>query len=180
MGTTTNYGWPTPVATDLVKDGWEAIKDLGDAIDTTAASSFASKVVQIVSASTTTVTSNSTNVLADTTLTATITPTSASNKVLVLVTQSGVTKSAANSNNGVNINLYRGATLISEIGRYVGFTNSTLLLSGLSATNSFLDTPATTSATTYKTQFRNDSNTASVTVQDGSARSTIVLMEVVA
>jgi hypothetical protein len=26
---------PTPVATDLVKDGWEAIKDLGDAIDTT-------------------------------------------------------------------------------------------------------------------------------------------------
>jgi hypothetical protein len=35
MGTTTNNGWPTPVATDLVKDGWEAIKDLGDAIDTT-------------------------------------------------------------------------------------------------------------------------------------------------
>jgi hypothetical protein len=35
MGTTTNNGWPTPVQTDLVKDGWEAIKDLGDAIDTT-------------------------------------------------------------------------------------------------------------------------------------------------
>jgi hypothetical protein len=35
MGTTANNNWPTPVATDLVKDGWEAIKDLGDAIDTT-------------------------------------------------------------------------------------------------------------------------------------------------
>jgi hypothetical protein len=35
MGTTTNNNWPTPVASDLVKDGWEAIKDLGDAIDTT-------------------------------------------------------------------------------------------------------------------------------------------------
>lgn len=35
MGTTANYSWPTPVATDLVKDGWEAIKDLGDAADTT-------------------------------------------------------------------------------------------------------------------------------------------------
>jgi hypothetical protein len=35
MGNTTNNNWPTPVATDLVKDGWEAIKDLGDAIDTT-------------------------------------------------------------------------------------------------------------------------------------------------
>jgi hypothetical protein len=35
MGNTANNNWPTPVATDLVKDGWEAIKDLGDAIDTT-------------------------------------------------------------------------------------------------------------------------------------------------
>ena len=35
MGTTANNNWPTPVASDLVKDGWEAIKDLGDAIDTT-------------------------------------------------------------------------------------------------------------------------------------------------
>jgi 4-hydroxy-3-methylbut-2-enyl diphosphate reductase IspH len=32
---TVNNNWPTPVQTDLVKDGWEAIKDLGDAIDTT-------------------------------------------------------------------------------------------------------------------------------------------------
>jgi hypothetical protein len=35
MGTTSNYSWPTPEATDLVKDGWDAIKDLGDAADTT-------------------------------------------------------------------------------------------------------------------------------------------------
>lgn len=35
MGSTANYSWPTPESTDLVKDGWEAIKDLGDAIDTT-------------------------------------------------------------------------------------------------------------------------------------------------
>lgn len=37
MGTTTNYGWPTPVSTDYVTDGWDAIKDLGDAIDTSLA-----------------------------------------------------------------------------------------------------------------------------------------------
>lgn len=37
MGTTPNFGWPVPEATDLVKDGWEAIADLGDAIDTTVA-----------------------------------------------------------------------------------------------------------------------------------------------
>jgi len=37
MAVTPNYGWPVPVATDFVKDGWEAISDLGNAIDTTVA-----------------------------------------------------------------------------------------------------------------------------------------------
>ena len=35
MATTPNYSWPTPDDTDLVKDGAEAIRDLGDAIDAT-------------------------------------------------------------------------------------------------------------------------------------------------
>ena len=35
MAVTPNYGWPIPVATDLVKDGYAAIADLGDAIDAT-------------------------------------------------------------------------------------------------------------------------------------------------
>ena len=33
MAVTPNYSWPVPVNTDLVKDGAEAIKDLGDAVD---------------------------------------------------------------------------------------------------------------------------------------------------
>jgi len=35
MAVTPNYSWPVPVDTDYVKDGAEAIKDLGDAIDAT-------------------------------------------------------------------------------------------------------------------------------------------------
>lgn len=35
MATTTNYGWETPDNTDLVRDGAEAIRDLGEAIDNT-------------------------------------------------------------------------------------------------------------------------------------------------
>jgi hypothetical protein len=35
MATTPNYGWPIPVATDYVKDGYANIADLGDAIDAT-------------------------------------------------------------------------------------------------------------------------------------------------
>lgn len=34
MATTTNNSWPIPVATDYVKDGWDAIADLGNGIDT--------------------------------------------------------------------------------------------------------------------------------------------------
>jgi hypothetical protein len=35
MATTTNYGWTTPNDTDLVKNGANAIRTLGSAIDTT-------------------------------------------------------------------------------------------------------------------------------------------------
>lgn len=35
MAVTPNYSWPIPVATDYVKDGWDAIADLGNAIDST-------------------------------------------------------------------------------------------------------------------------------------------------
>jgi hypothetical protein len=37
MAVTPNYSWPIPVATDYVKDGYDAIADLGNAIDTTVA-----------------------------------------------------------------------------------------------------------------------------------------------
>ena len=35
MATTTNYGWTTPADTDLVKNGANAIRTLGSAIDQT-------------------------------------------------------------------------------------------------------------------------------------------------
>lgn len=35
MATSPNYGWTEPNNTDYVKDGAEAMRDLGDAIDTT-------------------------------------------------------------------------------------------------------------------------------------------------
>lgn len=61
MGTTTNNGWPTPVATDLVKDGWEAIKDLGDAIDTTVGTYAPSGLIHINTTSVSAVSSQSFN-----------------------------------------------------------------------------------------------------------------------
>jgi hypothetical protein len=139
----------------------------------------AGSVLQVVQASTTTAVTNSTNTYTDTGLTATITPTSASSKILVLVSQACY-KSNGNINNGVNIKLFRGAT---DLGRTVyvqGFTGTTLELFA-SAAFEFLDSPATASAVTYKTQFANNVNAALSSVQpDSNGRSTITLMEIAA
>ena len=133
------------------------------------------KVLQVVEATSTTSTTNSTSTYADTTLTATITPSSASSKIAVFVSQNGCEKSAANSGNQIQLKLLRGATSLGEL--YALYTGTALLLSG-SITMSKLDSPATTSATTYKTQFNNPANAASAKVQADGATSTIILMEI--
>ena len=139
----------------------------------------AGKILQIVQGTTTTETRNSTNVLADTTLTADITPASTSNKVLVMVTQAGCSKNNANAGNQMVLKLLRAGSAILTFANNFGYTNSTLALTVGSASTVYLDSPATTSATTYKTQFSNGNNTASVGVQDtGGETSTITLMEI--
>lgn len=135
------------------------------------------KVVQIVTGSTTTEATNNTSTFADTGLTATITPTSASNAVLVFASQNGLAKSA-DSSSGVQLKLLRGSTGITDFARAIGYGNTPITYLG-GASIAYLDSPATTSAVTYKTQFANFNNTASVRVQaDSGARSSIVLVEV--
>jgi hypothetical protein len=137
-----------------------------------------SKVVQIVTATYSTETTNSTTTLADTGLTATITPTSASNKVLVMVVQNGVAKTSSNVSNACFIQLMRGASSILTIANYAAQTTVAAGNNVGSVACDFLDTPATTSATTYKTQFRNQINSSAVVTQEYNISSTIVLMEV--
>jgi len=136
--------------------------------------------VQVKNASTTTEASSSSVTFADTGLSVSITPTSASNKILIFVCQNGLSKSNADVNNALDINLFRGATNIAIVAQAASFTNSTLLVNGETAAQTYLDSPATTSATTYKTQFRNNGgNLASIKVQKDGALSTITVMEVV-
>ena len=135
------------------------------------------RVMQVVYGNTTTAVSSSTNTYVDTGLTATITPTDASSKILVFVSQP-CDKSAANANNYILLRLMRGATSVLEITRSGLFTGTTLVING-SESATYLDSPATTSATTYKTQFASGNNTAAVSVQPSSvAYATIVLMEI--
>jgi hypothetical protein len=135
------------------------------------------KVVQIVAANYSTVASVSSTTFTDTGLTATITPTSASNNILVFWSQGGLVKSAGGAANGVVLKLLRGATQIGYA-ENLGYTNSVLINTPGNASLTILDSPATTSATTYKSQFCNGTNGASVSVQSGSSNSTLVLMEV--
>ena len=133
------------------------------------------KVLQVVQGTTTTNASNSTTTMADTNLSASITPSAATSKVLVIVTQH-CEKTAGNAGNTIASRLMRGATEV-FINQYLLYTNSALINRGLQSF-SYLDSPSTTSATTYKTQFANDGNNAAVAVQSSNQMSTIILMEI--
>lgn len=135
------------------------------------------RILQVVQGTTTTITSNSTTTYADTTLTASITPQSATSKILVMVSHGSIFKSGGNAFNGVNLRLVRGATVISTFGAGVGYTGTALDLTS-SCSTVYLDSPATTSATTYKTQFANNFAAALAQVQTSSSMSTITLLEV--
>ena len=135
------------------------------------------KVLQVVQGTTTTQTSNSTNVFADTGLTATITPSAATSKILVIAMQGGTQKNNANQTNELLIKLLRGATQIGNT-VYGLYTNTTVINGGVPLIYQYLDSPNTTSATTYKTQYANNFNGAEVYVQAASSQSTIILMEI--
>jgi len=136
------------------------------------------KVLQVVMGTYSTQTSSSTSTYVDTGLSATITPTSTANKILVLLSQCANDKEGA-ADTGMDVQLLRGSTVISvcgyRAGRIVGNTASHFF--GTVSTN-YLDSPATTSATTYKSQFRSNSNVASVNTQYNNSMSTMILMEI--
>jgi hypothetical protein len=136
------------------------------------------RVLQVVNATTSTPSSNSTNTYADTGLTATITPSSTSSKVLVMVAQNGNSKNSGNSGNSIDLRIIRTSTDIGTIATASGF-NGTDERVDLQTISAFvLDNPASTSAITYKTQFRNNTNAASVSVQLNNGLSTIILAEI--
>lgn len=142
------------------------------------------KVLQVVQGTTSTSTTISTTTYTDTTLTATITPSATTSKILVLVMQNWC--NFANTSAAYSaIKLLRGSTDV-----YVSPTNfgmggtygntSTIVESRGMAVVNYLDSPASTSALTYKTQGRPENSTSgqNVIFQQGSNPSTIILLEI--
>ncbi len=136
-------------------------------------------VLQVVQASTSTETRSSANSFIDTTLTASITPSATSSKVLVTVFQNGCDKSAGSTDNKIELKLMRGSTTLIGFSNHAAYsTDAESMAIGTCGVN-YLDSPSTTSATTYKTQMKSPEGTANVGVQGtGSENSTIVLMEI--
>jgi len=144
------------------------------------------KVLQVVSATSTTATTITTDTMADTGITATITPTASNSKILVLIS-AAINIKRTNTDIFAGAQLMRGATKIadwfpSSSSRFVGIEATGATYVALTNQNSivYLDSPATTSSTTYKlqAQIEKTTNSASIIFQPSTAPSTITLLEI--
>ena len=137
-------------------------------------------VLQVVTATYSTATSTTSATLADTGLTATITPLFSTSKILVLVHQNGGVKggSASFPNCSITLALLRNASILTYPNIRAGLTGLVTDLYLTSISTAYLDSPATTSATTYKTQYANYQAGGTIYLQLVGETSTITLMEI--
>ena len=140
----------------------------------------AGNVIQVVNATYTTTTSTTSTSFVDTGLTASITPSSSSSKILVIATVNGVGKDGATQ---IAFRLLRGSTTISNYESAAAYTGSGANNFVGSCGVEYLDSPSTTSSTTYKVQFKSVGG-ATIYAQSGGAgdgsASSITLMEIAA
>jgi len=152
------------------------ILTLSGGVPTWAAAPAPSKVLQVVQGSTSTqVAVTSTGSTTATGLSVSITPLFSTSKILVFVSQNVFIQGS--SQNAGTIYLYRNGSQIGTTGSYpIWATNSSE--TGQIYNISYLDSPATTSSTTYATYQSMYSGTKMATQRDGGTASTIILMEI--
>ena len=138
-----------------------------------AAAAGGGKVLQVVTAATSTEATSTSTTYADTNLTADITPANSSNKILVLVSQS---ISSVGGRAGGALRILRGST---EVEEYSQVSNAENQMGQHFIQH--LDSPSSTSSTTYHTEFKRIDQSSTVTAQrndsSGNATSTITLIE---
>ena len=136
------------------------------------------KIGQVVQATTATSTATSSTSYVDATnVTASITPTLATSKVLVSMTFMVSATGDFGILPGIDTQVVRGATAIYTVGSiYMFVTSGALGAYNQKVTVEYLDSPATTSATTYKLQFKRLNGTDATINNAGTA--TVILKEV--
>jgi hypothetical protein len=117
-------------------------------------------VLQVVSNTNTGSASTTSGTFVTTSQSISITPTSSSSKVLVIFTCSVSTLAA---NTGITFSIYRNSTSLHENGAYTATVGGNLSTGNCA---SYLDSPATTSATTYEIFFKETALAGTVTIQN--------------
>ena len=205
MATTTNFGWTTPDNTDLVKNGALAIRTLGSAIDTSlvdlkggttgqvltkasgtdmdfswASASSTPRIGQVVTATTTSTTASTggAGYVDISGLSVTITPTSSTSKVLI-VTSFGMLGSGSTYQSGL-IQLVRGSTALTSpvVGSYYPSGGGVNTGNYVPFSLQYVDSPATTGATTYKMQINNVFSTSNWAANPSAVSIQISAMEI--
>jgi hypothetical protein len=156
---------------------------LPDNTGTILTNATAGTVLQVVQATSTTVTTVTSTSFTDSGLSGSITPTSASSKILVLITQPIYVARTSATNWTGTVQIVRDSTAIwvpanFTLGLVLG-TSTVDATSRTYMTLNYLDSPATTSSVTYKTQIKADSS-GTVTTQPSNSPSQIILMEIAA
>jgi hypothetical protein len=140
--------------------------------------SGAGKVLQVVTATDATerTTTSTSFVTGSNTLSVSITPSSASNKIFIIV--STVIRSVA-ADGACQATIYRGATNLAGAGGFTGHY-STIAYANVPATMSYLDSPSTTSATTYQVYFKAGSGEVALQslAASGNGTGTITAFEI--
>ena len=134
------------------------------------------KILQVLNATMNTETVMNNNTWTDVGITLAITPSSSSSKVLIQANAAGCGK--ATNNTYLELKLLRDTTDLIVIEQRGGYTADTSANKVGSCACTYLDSPSTTSATTYKLQGRSGSNNAYAQVGDSNPYSTITLMEI--
>ena len=142
------------------------------------------KVLQVVQGSYSTQTTVASTTMTDTGLSLSITPTSATSKILVMISQVWQVERASYEE-GHSMRILRGATEVFATGStntagYIFVASAANVATGGIVPLIYLDSPATTSSTTYKTQGKIQVTASSGTCyyQSNSGTSVITLMEI--
>jgi hypothetical protein len=136
----------------------------------------AGSVIQIVNGQYSAQTGNTTSTFADTGLTLSITPKFSTSKILICATISGLYKDT--NNTYMELRVLRNSTAITNMDMYAAQTLSSAATGVASSSLDYLDSPNTTSSTTYKIQFRSVNNVGFCFVHTAGSVSSITLMEI--
>jgi hypothetical protein len=122
--------------------------------------------------------SSSSTSYADTGLTASITPKFSTSKILVIVSQNGIFKDTGSTASQLQLQLLRNSTVLKLL-EFGACYNGLAQYNGIGSSSiNYLDSPATTSATTYKTQYANQAGAGGIVLQLNSSTSSITLLEI--